>query len=329
MPKFNLIPAAAGILIVGLLLVFPAVVSGFYLQLLSKMMIMAIFAMSLNLLVGFAGLISFGHAAFFGLGAYALFVLSPQHEAASLWTSLPIAVAVTTAGALLIGFLVLRSTGVYFIMSTLALSQMLFYYVADAKWLGGSDGAYVYFKPDATLFGFSPFDLEKPMHFYYVLLTATLGVCGLLWVLLRSPFGRVIVGIKFNEHRMRSLGYATFQYKLVTFVIAGALAGLAGYFDAAQFGFVSPELFGWRQSGIVLMMVILGGMGTQAGPIIGAFALILLQDFFADQAIFGSFAKRWQLGMGLFVIFIVLALPQGLGGLLKVVRKRRLDAGHV
>jgi branched-chain amino acid transport system permease protein len=278
--------------------------------------------MSLDLLAGFTGLVSLGHAAFFGLGAYTLWALSPDYAAASLWLSLPAAAGVAALGALVIGLLVLRSSGVYFIMVTLAFTQMFFYYVTGAKSLGGSDGAYVYVKPDASLLGVSPFDLGKPLHFYFVVLALMAATYLLLRVILRAPFGRVVRGIRANEPRLRSLGYPTFRYKLASFVIAGALAGLAGYLDAAQFGFVNPDLFGWRLSGDVLMMVILGGMGTLHGPILGAFALVLLQDVLAGAT------RHWLLPMGLFIILAVLGLPGGIGGLAEPFGglRRRLEA---
>jgi branched-chain amino acid transport system permease protein len=287
---------------------FPALADKFYLQRFSTIMIMAIFGMSLNLLVGCTGLVSLGHAAFFGLGAYTLLVMSPEYQAASLFLSLPAAVAVAGAAALAIGLLVLRSSGVYFIMVTLAFTQMFFYYVTGSKALGGSDGAYIYVKPDASLFGMTPLRLADNLHFYYLVLGLMLATLLLLYVIMRAPFGQVLYGIRANEHRMRSLGYDTFRYKLASFVIAGALAGMAGYLNAAQFGSVNPDLFGWRQSGIVLMMVILGGMGTLYGPILGAFALVLLQDFLAETT------KHWLLPMGLIIILAVLALPDGLSG---------------
>ncbi len=283
-------------------------------------MIMAIFAMSLDLLVGFTGLVSLGHAAFFGLGAYTLLLLSPEYQAASLWLSLPLSLGAAALAALVIGSLVLRSSGVYFIMATLAFTQMFFYYVTGAKSLGGSDGAYIYVKPDASLFGLTPFRLADNLHFYYLVLAAMVATYALLAVMLEAPFGRVLRGVRANEHRMRSLGFAVFRYKLAAFVVAGALAGLAGYLDAAQFGFVNPDLFGWRQSGIVLMMVILGGMGTLYGPILGAFALVLLQDFLAGAT------RHWLLPMGLFIMLAVLALPHGIGGIgaqLRMLRRGR------
>lgn len=293
------------------LLLFPIVASKFYLQLFSKIMILAIFAMSLDLLVGFTGLISLGHAAFFGLGAYTLLLMSPEYAAASLWLSLPVALTVSALAALFIGVLVLRSSGVYFIMVTLAFGQMFFYYVTGARQFGGSDGAYIYVKPDATLAGWAPIHLSNNLHFYYFVLVLMVVTYVLLRMVIDSPFGHAICGIRVNEHRMRSLGFSTFRYKLAAFVIGGTLAGLAGYLDAAQYGFVNPDLFGWRESGIVLMMVILGGMGTVYGPILGAFALVLLQEFLADQT------KHWLLPMGLFIILAVLVLPRGMSGMLE------------
>jgi branched-chain amino acid transport system permease protein len=296
------------------LALYPMAGDTFYLQLFAKIMIFAIFAMSLDLLVGFAGLVSLGHAAFFGLGAYTLMLLSPQYEATSLWLSLPAAVSVAAIGALLIGALVLRTSGVYFIMVTLAFAQMLYYFAIKSTALGGSDGAYIYVKPDAGILGWRPFDLGNRVHFYYVALALMVGAYALLRTVLRSLFGHVILGIRANEQRMRALGYPVFRYKLAAFVLAGALAGLAGYLEAAQYGYVNPEFFGWQQSGSLLMMVILGGIGTLFGPILGAFALTLLQDFLSDEAIFHGFHKHWLLPMGIFIILAVLLLPRGLGG---------------
>jgi branched-chain amino acid transport system permease protein len=295
------------------LLVFPAHGDKFYLQLVSKIMILAIFALSLDLLVGFAGLVSFGHAAFFGIGAYALMFMSPVEHGASLFLSLAVAVAAAALAALVVGVLVLRSSGVYFIMVTLAFAQMFYYAVSGSKRLGGTDGAYIYVKPEVSILGWKPIDLADGTQFYYLVLAAMVGTFLLLGVLLASPFGHALRGIKANESRMRSLGYAPFRYKLAAFVVAGALAGLAGYLDAAQFGFVNPDLFGWRQSGLVLMMVILGGTGTRSGPILGAFALVLLQDTLADMT------RHWLLPMGLFIILAVMALPGGIGRLNELI----------
>ena len=312
------------LLLTGLaaLALYPIAGDVFYLQLFAKIMIFAIFAMSLDLLVGFTGLISFGHAAFFGLGAYTLMLLSPEYAAASLWLSLPAAVAVAGFAALIIGALVLRTSGVYFIMVTLAFAQMLYYFAIKSKVLGGSDGAYIYVKPDAAILGWRSFDLGNRIHFYYVALALMVGTYALLRTVLRSLFGHVVLGIRANEQRMRALGYPVFRYKLAAFALAGGLAGLAGYLDAAQYGYVNPEFFGWQESGSVLMMVILGGIGSLFGPILGAFALTLLQDFLSDEAIFHGFHKHWLLPMGVFIILAVLLLPRGIGGLALGVGRR-------
>ena len=220
---------------------------------------------------------SLGHAAFFGLAGYALAFLTPAGEPASLWWTLPAAVAASALAALVIGFFVVRTHGIYFIMVTMAFAQMVFYLFFDNKALGGSDGIYVNFKPDARLF-----DLENKRVFYYFTLALLLAVYAFLRRLLLSPFGRVLAGIRVNEHRMRAMGYGTFGYKLAAFTLAGALAGLAGYLLAAQTGYVNPELMGFHTSAHAIMMVILGGMGNFAGAIVGAFAFEYLLHWFKD-----------------------------------------------
>ena len=301
--------ATAMIVCLLALAVLPFVADKFTVQLVTKMMIMAIFAMSLDLLVGYTGLVSLGHAAFFGLAGYILALSTPQYQASSFWISLPLAVAGAGILALAIGSLVLRVTGVYFIMVTLAFAQMLHYIFHDTKIAGGSDGMYIYVRPDAAIFGWRPFDLEKFGDFYFVVLALFVAVFIFLRVVLRSLFGQVISGVHVNDGRMRSLGFATFRYKLASFVLAGMLAGVAGYLSAVQFGVVNPDLLGWHLSGSVLMMVILGGMGTLVGPILGAFAMMLLELGFQ------SLTKHWQLAMGVAIVLVALLLPRGLVGL--------------
>jgi branched-chain amino acid transport system permease protein len=300
-----------------LLALFPLTDSTFYIQLLTKIMAMAIFAMSLDLLVGYTGLVSLGHAAFFGVAGYALALLSPQYAAANFWTTLPAAMLVGTLFALATGALVLRTSGVYFIMVTLAFAQMAYFVFHDTGLGGGSDGIYIYVKPEMKLAGYTVLDLEDRGDLYYLVLLLMVLVYLFLRRILGSPFGRALVGIRVNEPRMRSLGFPTFRYKLAAYVISGTVASIAGYLSALQFGFVNPEIISWHQSGIVLMMVILGGMGTLYGPIIGAFAMVLFQEVFANQAWFGEVAKHWQLAMGLFVILVALYLPRGLAGLVQ------------
>jgi branched-chain amino acid transport system permease protein len=285
--------------------------AAFYVDLLTKVMIMAVFALSLDLLVGYTGLISFGHAAFFGIAAYAAALLSPKYEAASLWLTLPAAVLIAAFSAFVIGIFVLRTRGIYFIMVTLAFAQMIYFLFHDTKLGGGSDGIYLNFKPEAKIGGVPLFDFGNALHFYYFVLAVLVLVYFFLRLVLRSPFGRALVGIKANEHRMRSLGFPVFRYKLASFTLAGGLAGIAGYLAACQFGFVNPEIISWHQSGNVLLMVILGGLGNLYGAVAGAFAFVLMQEFFS------SLTKHWQLIMGAAIVFLVLFLPGGLASLVR------------
>ncbi|OHC62986.1 MAG: ABC transporter permease [Rhodocyclales bacterium GWA2_65_19] len=303
-------------LVVGLLALFPLVESTFYTQLLTKVLIMAIFAMSLDLLVGYTGLVSFGHAAYFGLAGYALALMAPKYETVSLWWSLPAAIGICALFALVTGTLVLRTRGIYFIMVTLAFAQMLFFIFHDTKIGGGSDGVYIYAKPTMKLGDVELVNLEKLEQFYWLTLVLMAAAYLLLRRVLGSNFGRALLGIKVNEHRMRALGFPVFRYQLASFTLSGALAGMAGYLAAVQYGFVNPEILSWHQSGAVLMMVILGGMGTLYGSVIGAFAFVLLQEVLSNQAWFGPSAKHWQLAMGIFIMLVALYLPQGLAGLL-------------
>ncbi len=311
-------PRPAQILLLAVLLAlaaFPLVGEKFYIQFVTKVMIMALFAMSLDLLVGYAGLVSLGHALPYGLAAYALMLMTPEYQAPGFWLSIAASMSVAAIASLVVGLLVLRTSGIYFIMVTLAFGQMAYYYVHDSKHLGGSDGKYIYVRPALEMFGWKPFDLENPAHFYYVVLALMVFVYTTIRILLASPFGRVVVAIRENEHRLRMLGYATFRYKLVCFILAGMLAGLAGWLAAAHDGLVNPEMLSWHQSGQLLMMVILGGMGTPAGPILGAAALKAL------ELVFQGWTKHWQLLLGLFIVASVLFMPRGLAQALEWKRR--------
>jgi branched-chain amino acid transport system permease protein len=231
--------------------------------------------------------------------------------------------AAAAAAALVIGFLVLRTAGVYCIMATLAFAQMLYSVFHDTQLGGGSDGIYITARPELSIAGLKPFDLESPVQFYYFVLLALIGVYALLSQVLHAPFGRALAGIKVNEARMRAIGFPAFAYKLGAFVLAGALAGLAGYLAACQFGFVNPEILAWHHSGTVLMMVILGGMGKLHGAVLGAAAYVLLQELLSGPALLGDYAKHWQLAMGSLIVLIVLLLPEGLAGMFD--RRNRLS----
>jgi len=300
------------------LLAFPFVGTDFYTQMVTRMMIMAIFAMSLDLLQGLSGLVSLGHAAYFGLAGYALAFLMPQGVAASLWWTLPAAVLASGLAALAIGFFVVRTHGIYFIMVTMAFAQMVFFLFFDNKGLGGSDGLYINFKPTVSIGGFALLDLDHKRSLYYLTLALMLSVYGFLRRLLWSPFGRALAGIRINEHRMRAIGFSTFSYKLSAFTLAGALAGLAGYMWGVQSGYVNPELMGFQMSAHTIMMVILGGMGNFAGAIVGAFSFELMLNAFKDLPQLGAvnLGKHWQLWMGVFIVLVVVFAPRGILGLL-------------
>jgi len=289
----------------------PQFADRYHIQLLTKIMTMAIFAMSLGLLVSGVGLVSLGHAAFFGLGAYLLALLSPAGEGAAVWWILPVVLAGTTAAAFLIGALAVRTSGVYFIMLTLAFGQMLFYLFHDSKFAGGSDGRFMNFRPVVTWMGDDLISLnDRPTLFYVTLVLMALSYLA-IGVVMKAPFGRAVLGIRVNESRMRALGFNTYLYKLVAFALAGGMAGLAGFIYATQYRVVNPALFHWRESGLVLMMVILGGLRSRLGPLVGAFALVLLEE--ALQ----SLTDHWLMAMGIFVIAVVLLLPDGLTGLFR------------
>jgi branched-chain amino acid transport system permease protein len=291
---------------VALLALFPLSGAGFYVELVAKVMILAIFALSLDLLVGYTGLVSFGHAAFYGIGAYTLGLMTPKYEAASFWVTLPAAMLAAGIAAFAVGVFVVRVKGVYFIMVTLAFAQMFYFLFHDTKFGRGSDGISMNFKPVASIGGYTPFDLSNATHVYYCVLVLLVAVFVFLHIVLRSPFGRARQGIRSNEHRMRSLGFPTYRYKLASFTLAGALAGLAGYLSALQFGFVNPELLSWHQSGNVLLMLILGGVGSLTGAVVGAFAFVALTE------IFQALTRHWQLLLGGAIILLVIFLPGGL-----------------
>ena len=299
------------------LLAFPFVGTDFYTQMVTRMMILAIFAMSLDLLQGVTGLVSLGHAAYFGLAGYALAFLTPQGEAVSLWWTLPAAVLGAGLAALVIGFFVVRTQGIYFIMVTMAFAQMVFFLFFDNKVLGGSDGLYINFKPSVEVAGRAVLDLDNKLAMYYFTLGAMLLVYFFLRRLLWSPFGRALAGIRVNEHRMRAMGFGTFGYKLAAFTLAGALAGLAGYLWGAQTGYINPELMGFQMSAHAIMMVVLGGMGNIAGAIVGAFTFEYLLHVFKDLPQIGSvnLGKHWQLWMGLFIVLLITFAPRGLLGI--------------
>ncbi len=296
------------------LLSFPFVGQDFYIQMVTRMMILAIFAMSLDLLQGITGLVSLGHAAYFGFAGYVLAFLSPADAPASWFITLPLAILTSALLALLIGFFVVRTQGIYFIMVTMAFAQMVYFLFFDNKELGGSDGLYINVRPAGW-----GLDFENKQVLYFFTLACLVLTYFFLRRVLWSPFGRTLNGIRLNEHRTQALGHNSFNYKLTAFTLAGALAGMAGYLWAAQSGYVNPELMGFHMSAHAIMMVILGGMGNVAGALIGAFGFELFLHFFKDLPKVGEFdlGKHWQLWMGTLIVLVVIIAPQGLMGLLR------------
>jgi branched-chain amino acid transport system permease protein len=288
-----------------LAIVLPFLIPTYYVQFISKALIMGILAMALNLVVGHGGLVSLCHAAFFGVAGYVLALASPRYDAASFVLTLPLAVLASAVAALVIGALALRTRGIYFIMVTLAFGEMLFFFFHDTKVAGGSDGAFINVKPELAIAGRQWLDLNKPITFYFVVLAALIGVIALLIMLVRSPFGHALAAARDNERRARSLGFPIFRIRLTAFVISGALAGVAGYLAAAQFGFVAPQMLGWHQSATVLVMVLIGGLRSVTGPLVGALALIGLEEVLKANL------ENWKLAEGLIIMAIVVLLPGG------------------
>ncbi len=294
----------------------PVVLSPYAVKFTTRVLVLAIMVISLDLLIGITGLVSFGHAAFFALGAYAVYFVSPESESANALVVLAAGATLAAAGAFVIGVFAMLTRGFYFIMVTLAAGQMVFSIFYDTDIAKGSDGAYVNVKPDLTIGGSTLLDFDNRRQFFYVcliLLAAT--YLFLLW-LVRSRFGRVLQGIRINEQRMRALGYDTYRYRLAVFVIAGAIAGIAGALFACIDGFVTPELASWRKSGLAIMMVVLGGTGTLYGAVIGAFAYSVLEEILKSASMVGPFvAEHWRFGMGVALAAAVLGAPRGLAGL--------------
>jgi branched-chain amino acid transport system permease protein len=297
-----------------LLAILPLFLTSYTQDLVLRIVIYAIFALSLELLVGITGLISLGHAAFFGIAAY-ITALASTDAAASIAWLLPLSMLGAGVYATAVGALSLRTKGVYFIMVTLAFAQMAYFVFHDTAIGGGSDGMFLTMRPVLSVGGLALIDLEQPRHVYFLALACLVLTYLLLATIRRSRFGHALAGIRTNEQRMRAAGYNTYVYKLAAFVIAAMLAGIAGFLIAAKNGAVNPELLSWHESGAVLLMIILGGLGSLRGAVIGAVAFVLLKELYASEAIFGRVAESWQMTLGLTMIFFVAVLPDGLIGL--------------
>jgi branched-chain amino acid transport system permease protein len=275
----------------------------FYIGFASRIMIYALAASSLNLILGYGGMISFGHAAFVGAGAYVVGILMAE-GVESAWLGWPLAIIVAGLLAVAVGAFSLRTRGVYFIMITLAFAQMIYYIAVGMKAYGGEEGLNL---PARSSLGFG-LNLKDDATFYYVVLAILAAALYCLHRLANARFGRVIEAIRENETRMEAIGFATYRYKLACFAIGGAVAGLAGALLANQNSYVNPSLLFWTQSGSLMIMVILGGVGSLYGGLIGAVVLLVLEETISLYTI------HWQLGVGLVLLAIVLFAPQGIAG---------------
>ena len=287
-----------------LVAIFPRFAGNYPVKLLQEILIWGIFAMSLDLLMGYAGMVSFGHSAFFGIGGYTAALLLAGSP--GLLTGLVLPAAVSAVAALVIGFFSIRVSGVYFIMLTLAFSQMFYAVTFQAAWLGAEDG--IVGVPRTRVLGM---DLAQPASFHLYLLVVV-GLAALfLWSVVRSPFGHVLRGIHDNEARMQAVGYAIDRYKILAFVLAGVVAGIGGALYTQLVGSITPDAFLWTTSGEALLMVIIGGTGTLGGAVLGAAAFILL------QSLVSSYTERWMTILGLTFILFVLFAPGGIVGALR------------
>jgi len=317
--------AALALALVALPSIAQALGQPFYISLASRILIFGLAAMSLDLILGYGGMVCFGHAAFVGIGAYVVGILS-HHAAedslllglfpgtASGWIAWPLAMLVAAVAAFLIGLVSLRTKGVAFIMITLAFAQMIYFFFVSLRTYGGDDGLSLGGRSSFT----SLISLRDKATFYYI----ALGVLALVYVLLRrltrSRFGMVLRGAKDNERRMVHLGFPIVRYKLAAFTLAGGLAGLAGALLVNQGNFVSPQMLHWTRSGEIIVMVVLGGMGSLGGPVLGAAVFLLLEE------ILSSYTEHWQIFLGPILLLVVLFARQGLMGAL-VAAARRLS----
>lgn len=285
----------------------------FYLDLFRRIMIFAIAAASLNLILGYGGMVSFGHAAYLGIGAYSVGVLN-FYGIDNGFLQWGVAIVASALVALVIGAVSIRTSGIAFIMITLAFTQMLYYLGTSIAEYGGDDGM--------RLTKLSQFegviDLSNSQAFYYLVLLLLVLILWLGHKLVNSRFGLVIRAAKSNEARTRAIGFSPYPYRLAAFVIAGAVCGLSGALLVNQTAYMTPEFMNWTRSGELMFIVILGGIATTSGPVFGALVLLLLEDMLAGSSLLPKIVNdHWQFYLGIFLILVVLYAKRGLAGLLR------------
>jgi branched-chain amino acid transport system permease protein len=303
---------AAVLLALALPWLLDALGASFYISFAGRVLVYAIAATSLNLVLGYGGMVSFGHAAFVGLGAYVTGVLVSE-GVLNGWLHLALTLLVCALAAALIGAISLRTRGVYFIMITLAFAQMLFYLANSIKGYGGDEGLNIRAR---SLFGFG-LDLKNSTAFYYLALAVLAASLVALARFVPSRLGRAVLAIRDDEQRAEALGFATFRLRLLVFVVAGMLGGVAGLLSVNQQGYVSPNVLHWTQSGTLMVMVILGGVATLWGGLAGAAALLLLQE------VLSAYTEHWEFWTGWVLLAVVLFARNGIAGVLQTVLKKR------
>ena len=295
--------------------IFEWISEPFYLDLLSRALILAIAVISLNLILGFGGMVSLGHAAYIGIGAYCVGIAS-YYDYYNGWLHIVLALSVSGLFALLTGAISLRTKGVYFIMITMAFSQMVYFAFVSMEEYGADDGLVIYSRSEFPQW----MSMESSFQLYYWTFTVLLLALFFSWRLVLSRFGRVIVGSKFNEARMQALGFNTYRYRLTCYIISAMICSLAGVLLGNFSGFISPDIINWTRSGELIFMVIIGGVGTFFGPVIGTMAFVFLEEFLSSITVY------WHLIFGVLLVALVMFGKGGIYGWLHLLDRK--GAGH-
>ena len=288
----------------------------FYLDLLSRALILGIAAVSLNLILGFGGMVSLGHAAYIGIGAYCVGIPS-YYDYYNGWLHMALALSVSASFALVTGAISLRTKGVYFIMITMAFSQMVYFTFLSLEEYGADDGLVIYSRSEFPAW----LSMDSSTSLYYWIFAVLLLALFFTHRLVHARFGRVIVGAKFNEQRMQALGFNTYRYRLACYVISAMICSLAGMLFGNFTGFISPDMMGWARSGELIFMVIIGGVATLFGPLVGTLVFVLLEEFLSAITVY------WHLIFGILLVALVLFGKGGIHGWLSRLDRKAADHG--
>lgn len=310
-------------LVLGFLAIVPFLTElfdvAFYLDLATRILILAIAAVSLNFILGYGGMVSFGHAAFIGIGAYAVGI-PIYYEDYNGFLHFALAIGMGAFFALITGAISLRTKGVHFIMITMAFSQMIFFLFVSIEEYGGDDGLLIWSDSEFV----EGFDMDDGPTFYYVCFLSLLAAMYLVHRMVNARFGRVIRGTMSNEKRMMALGYPTYRYRLIAYVISGAMCGYAGALMGNFTNFISPEMMNWVRSGELIFMVVLGGAGSILGPIYGVITFLMMEEWLKDfmDWVYDGAGVYWHLPFGLLLLLVVLFVKGGIAGLLERMSNR-------